>query len=140
MTTIATNGKSMAADSLIESGYICQVSHPKLFTFADGIFGCAGDMAKAVYFKDWVRDGMDANKYPEEIKKDAHFLQLVPGGEVFSWGADPYRILMGPPAAIGSGSEYAMGAMLAGATPYEAVKIAAQLDPYTGGEIVEIGL
>lgn len=36
---------------------------------------------------------------------------------------------------IGSGSDYARGAMAAGATAEEALKIAAELDPYTGGQL-----
>lgn len=39
------------------------------------------------------------------------------------------------PYAIGSGEEYAMGAMLAGCSALEAVKIAAKLDVYTGGPV-----
>lgn len=37
--------------------------------------------------------------------------------------------------AFGSGLKFAMGAMMAGATPTEAVKIASELDVRTGGEI-----
>lgn len=39
------------------------------------------------------------------------------------------------PWAIGSGANFALGAMRAGANALEAVKIAAQCDPYTGGKI-----
>ena len=37
--------------------------------------------------------------------------------------------------AVGSGSEYAMGAMLAGAEVQEAVEIASDMDVYTGGKV-----
>jgi ATP-dependent protease HslVU (ClpYQ) peptidase subunit len=37
--------------------------------------------------------------------------------------------------AVGSGSDFALGALAAGATPQEAVKIATQLDAYTGGKV-----
>ena len=36
---------------------------------------------------------------------------------------------------VGSGGEYAMGALLAGADPKEAVEIASDLDIYTGGHV-----
>jgi len=41
----------------------------------------------------------------------------------------------GFPFAIGSGSEFALGAMHAGATPLEAIRIASKLDIYTGGPL-----
>jgi ATP-dependent protease HslVU (ClpYQ) peptidase subunit len=37
--------------------------------------------------------------------------------------------------AIGSGCKYAMAAMACGKTPAEAIKVAAKLDPFTGGAV-----
>lgn len=37
--------------------------------------------------------------------------------------------------AMGSGGDYARGALYAGASPMWALEIASQIDPYTGGEI-----
>ena len=37
--------------------------------------------------------------------------------------------------AIGSGANFAMGALLAGANSIEAVKIAIKLVPYSGGKV-----
>lgn len=37
--------------------------------------------------------------------------------------------------AVGSGSEYALGALVAGVSPKDSVKVAAALDLYTGGEV-----
>lgn len=39
------------------------------------------------------------------------------------------------PAAIGSGGDYALAAMLAGAGPHVAIEVAMKLDPYTGGSV-----
>lgn len=39
---------------------------------------------------------------------------------------------------IGSGSDYAVGALYAGATAQRAVEIASQLDPNTGGHIITV--
>lgn len=38
------------------------------------------------------------------------------------------------PITLGSGSQFALGALAAGKTPLEAVKVAAELDCFTGGE------
>lgn len=42
--------------------------------------------------------------------------------------------------SIGSGSKFALGAMASGATPLEAVKAAAKLDPYTGMGYVALSM
>jgi hypothetical protein len=47
----------------------------------------------------------------------------------------PYPIPLFTPAAMGSGADYALGALYAGATLKEAVRIASKLDVYTGGKI-----
>lgn len=39
-------------------------------------------------------------------------------------------------AGIGSGSDYALGAIAAGKSVRKALEIAAELDPYTGGELI----
>jgi ATP-dependent protease HslVU (ClpYQ) peptidase subunit len=42
--------------------------------------------------------------------------------------------------AIGSGSDFAMGAMLAGKTAAESVRIATKLDIYSGGAVRSIAV
>lgn len=42
----------------------------------------------------------------------------------------------GEPVAIGSGGDFALGALAAGATPDEAVGIATEFDIYSGGPVV----
>lgn len=42
------------------------------------------------------------------------------------------------PFACGSGSDYAIGAMLAGKSPREAVELAAKKNSATGGKIMEM--
>lgn len=44
----------------------------------------------------------------------------------------------GQPAALGTGGDYAIGALVAGASPTDAVQIAAAFDVYSGGEVVEV--
>lgn len=70
-----------------------------------------------------------------QLDSESHVLAAVRGrcyriGADFSWfrtGTGVY--------GIGSGSDFAMGALLAGADILEALKIAARLDSYTGGKL-----
>lgn len=73
---------------------------------------------------------------------DFQLLLLTPAGEVYV--ARDNAELSGPIAsdyfAIGSGEDYAMGAMAMGATATRAVDVAAMFDAHTGGEILAITL
>jgi ATP-dependent protease HslVU (ClpYQ) peptidase subunit len=45
-----------------------------------------------------------------------------------------------PPFAIGSGMDFALGAMDAGKSPAEAVEIACRRDPHSGGEVTSLSI
>lgn len=70
-------------------------------------------------------------------KPDLRALMIAPNGSLFLfedsiWPSGP--INAGEFYAIGSGSDYAMGAMAMGASAVEAVRVAIQFDPNCGGE------
>lgn len=61
---------------------------------------------------------------------------------LYSVGGDGSIVEMGDgePVGIGSGSGPALGALLMGATPTQAVEIASVFDVYSGGDIIEMTL
>lgn len=75
-------------------------------------------------------------RFDEEIDDGEYRFQflIAVGGEIFSIEDD---LSVGLHAhgyyAVGSGAKYALGALYAGASPLEALKIAAENDPYTSG-------
>ena len=132
MTTIATDGKTMAGDSLTSAKTERLAYGPKIHRAADGsVFGCSGITTKGVKFRRWMTEGGDK----PELGEDFCALSLSPDGKVFYWNDDLEPIEYLAPMAIGSGADYAIGAMLAGKTPAEAVAIAAMRDSATDGQI-----
>lgn len=133
MTTIATDGRSMAGDGQREiHGTIVIRDAQKVRRLSDGrIVGTAGDVAFGMAIVEWLEDGGD----PPKLEDGGCVLVLTPAGEVFH--IDKYCKLLPVqvPVAIGSGMDMAIGAMEHGASPFEAVTIAARRDPGTGGEI-----
>lgn len=144
MTTVATDGHSMAADSrATDATSMCSVTKLRridgwLVGFAGGVadgaallrrLGRAGvDPVSAL--KDWCADGAldDAQ---------AALLLCSPRGRIYLYeggASEPWRV-QDRVAAIGSGGPVALGAMLAGVEPGEAVRIAAKVDPSTGGRV-----
>jgi ATP-dependent protease HslVU (ClpYQ) peptidase subunit len=76
------------------------------------------------------------NNYTQQPKDDGFDLLLAINGEVFQITND-YTLLRTSTGiyGIGSGADYAIGALMAGATVEEAIKIAIKLDINSGGSI-----
>lgn len=136
MTTIATDGKQMAADTLQVGEYIDQVESVKIFRIRGELVGIAGDYSEARHYLEWLHNGSKKESKPT-FDKDADFEAIHATEQgVYHVTKNMYRVAIGKPAACGTGGTFAVAAMLAGATPTEAVEIAVRLDPYTGGKVV----
>lgn len=148
MTTIAVNKEDgvvvVCSDTLMVGEWKDQGKCIKILRVVDergeeAIIGGSGALASIYAFQDWVLGGMDAANYPSQHFVDANFLLVTKKG-VYSYESYPRPIKVSIPFAIGSGSQFAMGAMLAGASSIEAVKIAAKLDPYTNNKVTVLEL
>ena len=133
MTTIATDGNTMAADGLTTSGgTIFGYNATKIHKLKDGrLVGIAGRATYAMPFVAWLNDGGDV----PEMDKDFEALVLYPNGSCKSFDHKGRELDEELPTASGSGREIALGAMVVGATPEEAVKAACERDTNTGGKI-----
>lgn len=137
MTTIATDGRSMASDSLVTAGEERVAYSQKIERTPDGrLFGSAGPSVDCALFAKWMHSGGDK----PDLSDDFCALVLTPLGAVFYLCRKLEPIEMMVPQAIGSGADYAIGAMLAGAAPREAVGIACQRDLGSGGEVHSLSL
>ena len=134
MTTIATDGKSMAGDGLcIGNGLVHGTSVRKVFLLSDGrIVGIAGCAYTPGAFVPWLESGGDKPDLPECFEA----LVLHPNGRCQSYNEKCFAMDQEVPAVTGSGGAVALGAMLAGKSPEEAVAIACLRDTGTGGTIV----
>lgn len=138
MTTIATDGKSMAGDGLVTSeGVVFGSKFIKVEKLPDGrIAGACGSAYFIGPFLSWLTNGGD---FPE-LDDSFEALVLSLDGTCRSYDHKGRSIEEELPVASGSGRQLAIGAMLAGAGPAKAVEIAAARDLGTGGKIIEITL
>lgn len=138
MTTIATDGKSMAGDGLVTSnGTVFGHSFIKIVRLPDGrIAGAAGSAFYLAPFFAWLENGGDAPELGE------HFdgIVLSPDGSCRTYDEKCRSIPEETPSAVGSGRELAIGAMMAGASPLKAVGIAAERNTSTGGTITALAI
>lgn len=141
MTTISTDGVTIAADGLACIGNeIVQWNCPKIVVRAGRIYAVTGSDALGRVAIDWHVAGADPSKLPVAGADASWSLIVIEGPTPIKTAtrytsAMPYPDVFPLPQAFGSGCEYAMGALLAGASPRESVEIAAKLNCHTGGEI-----
>jgi hypothetical protein len=138
VTTIATDGRTIAGDGLITlSGTIVQFGAVKVERLADGrVIGCCGDASDQREFAAWL---VGQGKKP---KLGPRFSAIVAAK------GQPLRVYFDdctfdevvPPFAIGSGAVHAFAALDCGKSPVGAVEIASGRDIYTGGTITELHL
>jgi ATP-dependent protease HslVU (ClpYQ) peptidase subunit len=141
VTTIACDGISMAGDGRTLSANDIVLCHgsPKVLRLKDGsLLGCAGTSDVKHKLRDWLEQGAEG-PFPK-IKGAFSAMLLLPNGEGRYFNEDEKWIAMEFPFAIGSGSEIALGAMDAGASPEEAVEIACRRDPFSGGAITRLDI
>lgn len=142
MTTIAYRDGIIAADSGVTSGS----SHVGYATkigrgggqYKGWVAGVSGNL-------DWSRAFLDSfekgDLLPQAKGDEGGTLLISPRRQMFLWYGvyTPYRI-RAPFYAIGSGCNEARGAMAAGASAIEAVRIAKRLDEGTFGPVKSLGL
>jgi ATP-dependent protease HslVU (ClpYQ) peptidase subunit len=138
VTTIATDGKSMAGDGLCTGdGLIHGRSVGKVCRLPDGrIVGSAGTAYGQQAFAEWLINGGDKPRLADSFEG----LVLHPDGRCLTYNEHCQSCDQELPAVTGSGGALALGAMLAGKNPAEAVAIAADRDPFTGGTITVLHL
>ena len=139
MTTIAWDGKTLAADGQVTIGDsgIMTLKRQKIFKKI-GIFDVlafAGSLEPVEEFLEWAKNPEEG--VPPEGEYTVIF--VVDGVLAFSHMTTPITnsitIGKGEIDAWGSGANFAIGAMHAGKTAIQAVNIAIKCDAFTGGKV-----
>ena len=119
----------IAGTSII--GNICKIVRRE-----DGaLCGGAGHASVVQAFQRWFLDGEEGDPPVEEETKA---LVISPRGKVEMFECDGTIEWRAPYVAIGSGKEFALGAMFMGADAVQAVKAAMKFDPYSGGKVMKL--
>lgn len=130
MTTIIADRRTlcMYSDSLCTWGD-SSFSIKKIQKIGQSLWGISGDMDNGFKFLEWVKAGGKDDADLSDDEFDA--LELTREG-IFVWGRQLVRLSVREDYfSIGSGSAFALGAMAHGATPQEAIQIAARWDTGT---------
>lgn len=141
MTTIACDGMSMAGDGRCydHCDTIVDDARAKVFRLNDGrIVGGSGSSFDVDSWRSWLDDGKTGDC---PIQSDQFSALILCCDGVILWVDHKGREIITPaPIATGSGQDFALGAMAAGALPEDAVRIACQRDGRSGGIVTAIHL
>jgi len=140
MTTIAWDGKTLAADTLITSNGM-RVGHArKIGKRGRVLFAASGCLEFAQPFLAWCGNGFPGPPPPMKQDDNEAAGLVIFEDRIITFshtGADTIRA---PFYAQGSGSPMALGALHAGASAEDAIKADIALDTASGGEIMTLTL
>ncbi|QVW28513.1 putative protease [Erwinia phage pEa_SNUABM_8] len=159
MTTIAYDGETLSSDSQVtQAQYRLDVNTPKIFEpgeteswVVEGVNAVAFGVAGPLEAQQVVRSVLagfgstcgvtTATAWPKGISMS--FIIIDENGGVYTGGQEPdaergWLAKVKPPMAVGSGCEFALGAMFAGAPSAVAVMSAIRYDVNTGGGVQTI--
>lgn len=136
MTTIAFDGKILAADSAMAWGELfLPAAASKIMTDQKILIALAGKVTDGRALARWLMAGETKDDFPRGIDDDVVlFAHDRKNGSRFV-GANGHSECVAAPYANGGGCEVAMGAMMAGANAVEAVRIACKLQVRSRGPI-----
>lgn len=135
MTTIVWDGKTLAADKQLTDNGIA-LSTTKIHKFKKHLLFAAGTYTDVQTLLEWWKNGADPKEYPssQSIKENLVVFQIIKPDKTL-WCVDgqpyPYQI-ENDRYAVGSGRNYALGAMSMGADAVKAVEVACEWDLNSG--------
>lgn len=142
MTTIAFDGKIMAADTLMVDNWGLKSRMHKIFRGPDYLVGGSGGAGEIVKWWNgisdlWAAEKVIAHGYPTyDAQNDNPNLFIATAKGIWEHSHGAFLPLPGAKFhAAGSGRDYALTAMRLGKSAYEAVELAMEFDNGTGGEI-----
>jgi ATP-dependent protease HslVU (ClpYQ) peptidase subunit len=134
MTTVAYKDGIMASDSQVTDNGVKDFHTNKLLRLDDGtLVGYCGNYLDLVSLKEKIEGALSKKVSKKDLQGitfmvvTKHTLSTLQGGGLINMDTQPY--------AIGSGALYARAAMKAGASAEDAVRVAIEMDIYSGGEI-----
>lgn len=145
MTTIAYRAGIMAADSFCtaDNVFVGLVSKKIALNKQGWLGGAAGNAIFARKWLEWFESDFEESTVPTPAKNgedscNGNGLMVGPKGTIRIIEDAGYFDLEGEYYAIGSGMDFALGALAHGATAEEAVAAALVHDRYSGGPIVTV--
>lgn len=139
MTTLAFDGTTLAGDRRL-TGHFIMTSAAKIMRTPDHrLIGCAGGVTECRMMMEWLMkpkrnlDTLPDFQCDEDTSVQA--IEIMQDGTIRAYEQGGWFVVEGQNYAIGSGCQFAMAAMYCGKSADDAVRVASQFDPITGGGV-----
>lgn len=128
MTVIVWDGETLASDKQATNSGL-KLTTTKIFRIRDHLVGFSGDLDFAYAMRTWFENGADPEKFPKHQEDDNKWVGMIvitPDKKVLKYERSPYPMdfTEAKYLCIGSGRDFAFGALAMGADAYKAVMIA----------------
>lgn len=139
MTTIAWDGKILAADTVCNGPFLSHTK--KIFRInTEILIGVSGPIKTVLRAVEWSKNGFNENEWPFSGEDNEPYILKIEytkkQTKIFEYELCPFPTFVHNEFyAIGSGAQSALAAMCLGVKAPEAIKIASIFDVYTGGNI-----
>lgn len=136
MTVIAWDGRTMAADRLVDCSGVRRAT-TKIRRINCHLVGGAGDMSRVAAMMEWFGRGASPSDFPPGAADDNWAVLLVAkDGRAVTYEHSPWALQFADSQiAIGSGRDFAMAAMHLGLDAAGAVAVACALCPSCGSGV-----
>ena len=136
MTTVVATPDFMCADRQVNPGPLFETT--KLRRIRGSIYGICGNLDLCMSFLLWRMQKLDELT----LSADAEFaaLEINEQGMWYWNGSLVPMPIKGKHYAIGSGAQYALGALDSGKSPQEAIRVASGRDEHTGRRVQTLRL
>lgn len=136
MSVIVWDGQTLAADKQMTNGGLMLICS-KIFKIGDDLVGFTGDYDYGLGMKHWLETGADPHSFPSnQNDKDSWVGVLVvkPDGRVLKYDRcpHPYDLSQNRFVCLGSGRDFAYGALEMGADAVRAVEVACKYEASCG--------
>lgn len=139
MTTIAWDGKTLAADRQATSGNGTKRSVCKIHRCGKYLYAGSGELAETLFVAEWIRRGAKTSERPcfDSDGPPRGIAILLSSKKAFCVeGTRQYLTpILDPFTACGSGLEYALAAMSLGFSAEIGVRTAHKFDAFTGDAV-----
>jgi len=144
MSVLVWDGTTLAADKQMTNGGLIQICS-KIFRIGKDLIGFTGDYDYGMGMKHWLENGADPDSFPDNQKdKDGWVGALVikHDGRVLKYDRcpHPYDLSQNRFVCLGSGRDFAYGAMEMGADAVRAVEVACKYEASCGCGIETLAL
>ena len=132
MTVVVWDGKTLAADKQATNNGL-KLKTTKIFRMRGHLVGFTGSLDYVSLMHKWFEDGADPEKYPKQQEDDNKWVGMIvitPDKKILKYEQTAYPIdfTETKQLCIGSGRDFAFGALAMGADAYTAVEVACEYD------------